>query len=116
MNRIHFKAITLSVVLTVFSCVAFGDQGSCFLKDGYKVGVLLAGYVNIREQFTISDREFIGFDLTLIHAAALGKQIWLNSQISDRQNFLFPGVFMLIDINGKLKDDSILTASLFPED
>ncbi len=90
---------------------AYGER----LHDGYKVGLQLAGYRNIRERFDISDRDFIGFDLSLIYAEALGKRKWLNVQESDRRNFLFPGTFMLVDLYGKLTDDSAYSVSVFPD-
>jgi len=89
----------------------YGERSSA----GYKVGVRLAGYVNIKERFDVSDRDFIGFDLSLVYAEALGQRTWLNIQDADRQNFIFPGTFVLADLAGKLKDDSIFTVSVFPD-
>ena len=82
--------------------------------EGYKVGLLLEGYVNLRERFDVSDRDFIGFDLSVVCAEAIGKQTWTSVQNADRQNFLFPGAFALLDLNGKWKGDSTFTASVFP--
>ncbi len=83
--------------------------------DGYKVGLLLSGYVSIKEHFDASDRDFIGFDLQVITAEAIGKQTWNSLLNSDRQNFLFPGVFAIADLYGKLPGDSVSTASIFPD-
>ncbi|OGV54045.1 MAG: hypothetical protein A2X45_06620 [Lentisphaerae bacterium GWF2_50_93] len=90
---------------------SFGEKTA----DGYKVGVQLSGYANLHDRFDMSDRDFIGFDLSVITAEAAGKQNWFNLQKTDRQNFIYPGVMALIDINGKLKADSIFTASVFPD-
>jgi hypothetical protein len=89
---------------------AYGERSA----DGYKVGLLLSGYVTLKEVFDVSDREFIGFDLSIISAAALGRQTWTNLQQTDRPNHLFPGTFALVDLYGILKSDAILTASVFP--
>lgn len=90
---------------------SFGERNA----DGYKVGIMLGGYVNITERFDVSDRDFIGFDLSVVYAEAVGKQNWLTLQKSERQNFIYPGVLAVLDLNGKLKGDSILTASVFPD-
>lgn len=82
---------------------------------GYSVGLQLDGYVNIRERFDVADRDYLGFDLSLVHATALGKQTWISSQTADRQNFIYPGVFALVDLYGKLPGDSVYTASVFPD-
>jgi lysophospholipase L1-like esterase len=89
---------------------AYGERSA----DGYKVGLLLSGYVTLKEIFDVSDREFIGFDLSIISAAALGRQTWTNLQQTDRPNHLFPGTFALVDLYGKINTDTILTASVFP--
>lgn len=83
--------------------------------DNYKVGVLLAGYANLYDRFDVSDRDFIGFDLSVITAKAVGKQTWHNLRKTDRRIFIYPGAFALVDLNGKLKSDSVLTASVFPD-
>jgi hypothetical protein len=90
---------------------SFGERS----VDGYKVGIQLAGYVNITERFDVSDRDFIGFDISIICAESADRRHWVNLQKTDRQNFIYPGVFALVDINGKLKVDSIFTASVFPD-
>ena len=89
---------------------AYGERNA----DSYKVGLLLSGYVTLKEVFDVSDRDFIGFDLSIISAAALGRQTWTNLQHPDRPNHLFPGTFALVDLYGKIKSDVILTASVFP--
>ncbi len=89
---------------------AYGERSA----DGYKVGLLLSGYVTLKEAFDVSDRDFIGFDLSIISAAALGRQTWTNLQQTDRPNHLFPGTFALVDLYGKISTDTILTASVFP--
>ena len=88
----------------------YGDRNA----DGYKVGLLLAGSVNIRERFDVSDRAFIGFDLSLVYAEAIGKQTWFSVQNAERQNFIYPGAFTLLDLYGTLTGDSAITASVFP--
>lgn len=90
---------------------AYGERTA----DGYSVGLRLSGYVNIKERFDMADRDCIGVDLSLVYAAALGKQAWLNLHTADRQNFLFPGTFALIDLYGKVQGDSIISASVFPD-
>ena len=90
---------------------AYGERS----VDGYKVGLLLSGYVTLKEVFDVSDREFIGFDLSIISAAALGRQTWTNLQPTDRPNHLFPGTFAVIDLYGTWQGDAILSASVFPE-
>ena len=89
----------------------YGEKAS----DGYKVGLQLDGYFNIQERFDVSDRDFFGFDLAVINAEAIGKQVWTRLQETDRQNFIYPGTFVLIDINGKIKADSAFSASVFPD-
>lgn len=82
--------------------------------DSYTVGVELDGYVNIKERFDVSDRRLIGCDLSLVYAQAPGRKTWIDSHPNDRQNFLFPGSFGLIDLYGDLKGEAALTASVFP--
>jgi hypothetical protein len=83
--------------------------------DGYRVGVKLAGYFNIYDAFDVSDRDYIGFDITAFYAAAIGKQTSIGVQKTDRYVHIYPGGFALADLYEKLKDDSIFTASVFPD-
>ncbi|MFZ2654625.1 MAG: GDSL-type esterase/lipase family protein [Victivallales bacterium] len=89
----------------------FGEKTA----DGYKVGLQLAGYFNITERLDMTDRDFIGFDLSIVYAEAANKQTWINLQKTERQNFIYPAVLVLIDLDGKMKGDSIFTASVFPD-
>ena len=63
----------------------------------------------------MSDRDFIGFDLSVFYAETIGKRITVSAQNSDRQNFVYPGVMVLVDLNGKLKGDSAFSASVLPD-
>lgn len=81
---------------------------------GYTVGLLLSGNINIKEPVNFSKRNLIGFDLSLIYAQAIGKQKWMGVKQYDRQSFLYPGVFTLVDLYGTIKEDSVLTLSIFP--
>jgi len=84
--------------------------------DGYRVGVKLAGYYNIYDAFDISDRDFIGCDISVFYPAAIGKQTSISVQKStDRQIFVYPGAFAIVDLNGKLDANSTFTASVFPD-
>jgi lysophospholipase L1-like esterase len=74
---------------------------------GYKVGLAFAA--------PAAERDFIGFDLQVITAEAIGKQTWNSLQSSDRPMFLFPGVFAIADLYGKLPGDSVSAASIFPD-
>jgi lysophospholipase L1-like esterase len=85
--------------------------------DGYRVGLKLAGYYNIYDAFDVSDRDFIGCDVQLFYASAIGKQTSISVQKNtDRQIHVYPGAFALVDLNGKLTADSTFTASVFPDD
>jgi hypothetical protein len=75
--------------------------------DGYKVGLAFSE--------SAPERDFIGFDLQVITAEAIGRQTWHSLQKTDRQMFLFPGVFAIADLYGKLSGDSVSTASIFPD-
>ena len=88
----------------------FGERNA----KGYSVGLLLSGRINIKEPVDFSNRKLIGFDMSLIYAQAIGKQKWLGVQKNDRQSFLFPGIFSLVDFYGTIKEDSALTLSIFP--
>lgn len=90
---------------------SFGERNA----NGYKAGIQLDGYVNITERFDVSDRDFIGFDLSVVYAESAAKRAWANLQKPDRQNFIYPGVFAVADLYGKLKGDSVLTACVFPD-
>ncbi len=90
---------------------AYGEK----TPDGYKVGLLLSGFVNGRERFDMSGRDFIAFDLSVIQAQAPGKREWLNAQTTERQNFLYPGNWILVDLTGKSTGDSALGVSTFPD-
>ena len=83
--------------------------------DGYEVGLRLAGAYNIHDPFDVSDRDFFAFDLSIMNAEAIGKQVWSGVHKSDRQVHIYPGALSLIDMGGKLKGDSALTASVFPD-
>ncbi len=83
--------------------------------DGYSVALRLAGYSNLHDPLDLSGSDFFGFDLTLIDADAPGRQTWMGVQKSDRQVHIYPGALVLIDIGGKLKNDSTFTASVFPD-
>jgi len=90
---------------------AYGEKRG----DGYQVGLRLSGYFNINERADFSDLDFIGFDLSVFYAETIGKQTAINAETADRQNFIYPGAFALVDLNHKLKGDSTFTASIFPD-
>ena len=83
--------------------------------DGYQVGLRLSGYFNINERVDFSDLDFIGFDLSVFYAEAIGKQTSISAENADRQNFIYPGAFALVDLNRKLQGDSTFTVSIFPD-
>jgi hypothetical protein len=89
----------------------YGEQTA----DGYKVGLKIAGFFNIHEPVDLSDRDFLGFDLSVFYPEPDGKQTSIGEQTPDRRNFIFPGAFAMVDLNNTLTGDSTFTASVFPD-
>ncbi|MHC4885186.1 MAG: GDSL-type esterase/lipase family protein [Planctomycetota bacterium] len=84
-------------------------------EKGIKLGISLSGSLNLKERVSYGRCSLIGADLTVIRAAALGQQSWIGIQKTDRHNFMYPGSFMLVDLDNTWKGDSVLTASVYPD-
>lgn len=82
--------------------------------EDYKVGVLLGGNINIREKKDYSNRNLIGFDLSLGYETDNDKKKNLGIGKYDRQTFLYPGAFSVIDFYNKIENKTVVTTSVFP--
>jgi len=82
---------------------------------GYTVGLLLSGSPNIKESVDYSKRSYIGLDLSLGYVESEKNRSSWGIQKPDRESFLYPGTFTLVDIDGTIPTDTALTLSLFPD-